>query len=98
MRRVPRTILHQSKRLGYVGTAPRDGSAARLRALVRRDVGIALAGLRRWGRLRAAIAGLPAGPAALAAATAGFADQAHLTRTARDFIGRTPASLRPAKA
>lgn len=69
-------------------------SAPRLRALVREDVGIALARLRRWGRLRAAIAGLPDSTAALAAATAGFADQAHLTRTARDFTGRTPASLR----
>ncbi|MFC8126235.1 helix-turn-helix domain-containing protein [Streptomyces sp. NPDC057302] len=69
-------------------------SAVRLRALVRQDVGIALTRLRRWGRLRSAIAELPGSTAALAAATAGFADQAHLTRTARDFIGRTPASLR----
>ncbi|MGW3199058.1 helix-turn-helix domain-containing protein [Streptomyces sp. NPDC001118] len=73
-------------------------SAPRLRALVRQDVGITLARLRRWGRLRTAIAGLPDGTAALAAATAGFADQAHLARTAGDFIGRTPASLRPTKA
>ncbi|MFJ8675607.1 helix-turn-helix domain-containing protein [Streptomyces sp. NPDC093589] len=73
-------------------------SAPRLRALVRQDVGIALARLRRWGRLRTAIADLPDSTAALAAATAGFADQAHLTRTARDFIGRTPASLRRAGA
>lgn len=73
-------------------------SAPRLRALVRQDVGIALARLRRWGRLRTAIADLPDSTAALAAATAGFADQAHLTRTARDFIGRTPASLRRAEA
>ncbi|ARF59232.1 hypothetical protein B1H19_04200 [Streptomyces gilvosporeus] len=69
-------------------------SAPRLRTLVRRDVGIALTRLRRWGRLRTAVATLPGGTAALAAATAGFADQAHFTRTARDFIGRTPASLR----
>lgn len=69
-------------------------SAPRLRALVRQDVGIALTRLRRWGRLRTAIADLPDSTAALAAATAGFADQAHLTRTARDFIGRTPASFR----
>ncbi|GAA3088694.1 hypothetical protein GCM10010449_10560 [Streptomyces rectiviolaceus] len=68
-------------------------SAPRLRALVRQDVGIALTRLRRWGRLRTAIGDLPDSTAALAAATAGFADQAHLTRTARDFIGRTPASL-----
>lgn len=70
-------------------------SAPRLRALVQQDVGITLARLRRWGRLRTAIAHLPDSTAALAAATAGFADQAHLTRTARDFVGRTPASLRP---
>ncbi|WP_229848913.1 helix-turn-helix domain-containing protein [Streptomyces melanogenes] len=69
-------------------------SAPRLRALVRQDVGIALARLRRWGRLRTAIADLRDSTAALAAATAGFADQAHLTRTARDFTGRTPASLK----
>ncbi|WP_237330092.1 helix-turn-helix domain-containing protein [Streptomyces sp. BA2] len=69
-------------------------SAPRLRALVRQDVGIALTRLRRWGRLRTAIADLPNSTAALAAATAGFTDQAHLTRTARDFIGRTPASFR----
>lgn len=69
-------------------------SAPRLRALVQRDVGISLARLRRWGRLRTAVADLADSTAALAAATAGFADQAHLARTARDFIGRTPASLR----
>jgi len=28
-------------------------------------------------------------------ATVGFADQAHLTRAARDFAGPTPGSLRP---
>ncbi|MEU8889987.1 helix-turn-helix domain-containing protein [Streptomyces sp. NPDC048442] len=72
-------------------------SDPRLRALVRRDVGIGLAHLRRWGRLRTAVAGLPDSTVALAAATAGFADQAHLTRTARDFTGRTPASLRRAE-
>ncbi|MFE6160588.1 helix-turn-helix domain-containing protein [Streptomyces sp. NPDC056486] len=73
-------------------------SAPRLRALVRQDVGITLSRLRRWGRLRTAIADLPDSTAALAAATAGFADQAHLTRTARDFIGRTPASLQRTEA
>ncbi|MFF9897950.1 helix-turn-helix domain-containing protein [Streptomyces longispororuber] len=73
-------------------------SAPRLRALVRQEVGITLACLRRWGRLRTAIADLPDSTAALAAATAGFADQAHLTRTARDLLGRTPASLRRADA
>ncbi|MEV1001283.1 helix-turn-helix domain-containing protein [Nonomuraea sp. NPDC050202] len=69
-------------------------SAPRLRALVRQGVGIPLTRLRQWGRLRAAIADLPATTVAMAAATAGFADQAHLTRTARDLMGRTPASIR----
>lgn len=77
--------------------APEVGlSAPRLRALVRQDVGIPLARLRRWGRLRTAVADLPDSTAALAAATAGFADQAHFTRTAHDFLGRTPSSLRRA--
>lgn len=73
-------------------------SAPRLRALARQDLGMTLARLRRWGRLRTAINNLPDSTIALAAATAGFADQAHLTRTARALIGRTPASLRRAEA
>ncbi|AQZ70524.1 hypothetical protein BKM31_20270 [[Actinomadura] parvosata subsp. kistnae] len=68
-------------------------SAARLRTLVRTSVGVPLARLRRWGRLRAAITVLPGRSVAAAAAEAGFADQAHLTRTARDLLGRTPLSL-----
>lgn len=69
-------------------------SAPRLRALVRQGVGIPLARLRQWGRLRAALAELPAATVATAAATAGFADQAHLARTARNLTGRTPTSMR----
>jgi AraC-like DNA-binding protein len=68
-------------------------SAARLRTLVRTSVGVPLARLRRWGRLRAAITVLPGRSVAAAAADAGFADQAHLTRTARGLLGRTPLSL-----
>jgi methylphosphotriester-DNA--protein-cysteine methyltransferase len=37
--------------------------------------------------------GLVDKPIALAAVDAGFADQAHLTRTATRLIGRTPADL-----
>lgn len=69
-------------------------SPPRLRALVRASVGIPLVRLRQWARLRAAVTGLPHASVATAAATAGFADQAHLTRTARSLLGRTPASLR----
>ncbi|MCA6092006.1 helix-turn-helix domain-containing protein [Streptomyces sp. SCA3-4] len=68
-------------------------SPARLRALVRESVGIPLVRLRQWGRLRNAIADLPHTSVAAAAAAAGFADQAHLARTSRTLLGRTPASL-----
>ncbi|WP_225878727.1 helix-turn-helix domain-containing protein [Spongiactinospora rosea] len=73
-------------------------SASRLRTLVRESAGVPLARLRRWGRLRNAIAGLPGGNVATAAAAAGFADQSHLTRTARSLLGRTPLSLTSASA
>ncbi|WP_331767749.1 helix-turn-helix domain-containing protein [Embleya sp. NBC_00896] len=70
-------------------------SPPRLRTLVRESVGIPLVRLRQWARLRTAIANLPRDTVAAGAATAGFADQAHLTRMARTMLGRTPASLRP---
>ena len=71
-------------------------SPARLRALVRAEVGIPLGTLRQWERLRTAVGSLVSGDEGIAdaAATAGFADQAHLTRTVRRLVGRTPASLR----
>ncbi|WP_240507289.1 helix-turn-helix domain-containing protein [Streptomyces kanamyceticus] len=73
-------------------------SAARLRALVAAQVGVPLSTLRQWRRLRGAVGPLVAGGGsrgiADAAAAAGFADQAHLTRAARRFVGRTPGSLR----
>ncbi|WP_234335911.1 helix-turn-helix domain-containing protein [Streptomyces sp. NRRL S-920] len=78
-------------------------SPARLRALVAAEIGVPLATMRQWRRLRKAFGSLVgAGGArgtggavgiAGAAAEAGFADQAHLTRAARRFIGRTPGSL-----
>ncbi|WP_345465151.1 helix-turn-helix domain-containing protein [Actinoallomurus oryzae] len=68
-------------------------SPPRLRALVHASIGIPLTRLRQWARLRAAVADLPGESVATAAATAGFADQAHLTRTARTLVGRTPASI-----
>ncbi|RJL32280.1 helix-turn-helix domain-containing protein [Bailinhaonella thermotolerans] len=70
-------------------------SPPRLRALVREEAGVPLVRLRAWERLRDAVARLGAAPVAPAAADAGFADQAHLTRTARALIGRTPATFRP---
>ncbi|WP_145881993.1 helix-turn-helix domain-containing protein [Streptomyces sp. BK340] len=68
-------------------------SPPRLRALVHASVGVPLARLRQWARLRVAVAELPRESAASAAAVAGFADQAHFTRTARSLLGRTPASI-----
>lgn len=73
---------------GEVGLSP-----SRLRALAHTEIGIPLTQLRLWSRLARAIAWLPYGPTARAAAAAGFADQAHFTRIARRFLGRTPGEL-----
>ncbi|MEV4800124.1 helix-turn-helix domain-containing protein [Nonomuraea sp. NPDC049421] len=92
-------VAHAVRR-GLLGEAPAAIAAdvglsmPRLRALVRAAVGVPLVRLRRWGRLRAAVSALPGTSVASAAAEAGFADQAHLARTARELLGRTPASLR----
>jgi AraC-like DNA-binding protein len=67
-------------------------SPSRLRALAHDDIGVPLTQLRLWSRLGRAIALMPYGSAA-AASAAGFADQAHFTRTARRFLGRTPGEL-----
>jgi len=68
-------------------------SPSRLRALVHEQTGAPPAQWRMWRRLRAAILDLPAKPIALAALDAGFADQAHLTRTATRLVGQTPGDL-----
>jgi AraC-like DNA-binding protein len=68
-------------------------SPSRLRTLAREEIGVPLTQLRLWSRLAQAISWLPYGPTAAAAAAAGFADQAHFTRTARRFLGRTPGGL-----
>jgi AraC-like DNA-binding protein/predicted enzyme related to lactoylglutathione lyase len=65
-------------------------SPSRLRALIRDQTGTPPAQLRRWQRLRAAIVSLQQNPIATAALDAGFADQAHLTRTATQLLGQTP--------
>jgi AraC-like DNA-binding protein len=70
-------------------------SPSRMRAVVHDAVGVPMAQLRLWSRLGHALALLPKATAADAAATAGFADQAHFTRTARRFLGRTPMELSP---
>ncbi len=68
----------------------------RLRRLVRKELGVSLAHLRLWRRLRCAIEHLPSVPIADAAFEAGFADQPHLTRTATRFLGWTPSELKRA--
>jgi AraC-like DNA-binding protein len=68
-------------------------SPSRLRSIVHEEIGVPLTQLRLWSRLARAILWLPYGPTAAAAAAAGFADQAHFTRTARRFLGRTPGEL-----
>jgi AraC-like DNA-binding protein len=79
---------------GVAGAAAGVGlSPSRLRALVHDLTGTSPARLRMWRRLRTAMLGLMDKPIALAAADAGFADQAHLTRTATQLIGRTPGDL-----
>jgi len=68
-------------------------SPSRLRSIAHDEIGAPLTQLRLWSRLARAILWLPYRPTAAAAAAAGFADQAHLTRTARRFLGRTPGEL-----
>ncbi|EPH39578.1 helix-turn-helix domain-containing protein [Streptomyces aurantiacus] len=95
-------VLHAVR--SSAGAARLDGvaaevglSPARLRALFRTEVGVPLGVMRRWLRLRTAVGALVDGGGAVAdaAVAAGFSDQAHLTRTARTLVGRTPASLLP---
>jgi AraC-like DNA-binding protein len=69
-------------------------SPSRLRTLVHDLTGTSPAQLRTWQRLRTAMFSLTDKPIALAAADAGFADQAHLTRTANRLLGQTPAAWR----
>jgi AraC-like DNA-binding protein len=71
-------------------------SPQRLRALARDQLGMPLARWRVWTRLRRAAEALQAGQSlADAASTAGFADQAHLTRQMREMMGLTPAMVLP---
>lgn len=77
--------------VAMVGLSPQ-----RLRALARQQVGMPLARWRMWARLRRAAEALRAGESvAGAAVTAGFADQAHLTRGMRDMMGLTPSAVLP---
>jgi AraC-like DNA-binding protein len=71
-------------------------SPQRLRALARSQLGMPLARWRVWTRLRRAAEALQNGQSpADAALTAGFADQAHLTRQMREMMGVTPSAVLP---
>lgn len=66
-------------------------SEARLRALAKRDLGVPLTKVAGYHRLARAAEVIADGASlAEAAAAAGFADQAHLTRTFKAMIGLTP--------
>ena len=72
-------------------------SPQRLRAVAHETLGMPLARWRVWARLRRAAEALVAGqPLADAAVTAGFADQAHLSRWMREMMGLTPTEVLPA--
>ncbi|MFI9815648.1 helix-turn-helix domain-containing protein [Saccharothrix variisporea] len=74
-------------------------SPQRLRALAREQVGMPVTRWRVWVGLRRAAEALWAGQSpAEAAATAGFADQAHLTRRMREMLGLTPAAVPRARS
>ncbi|PWF46038.1 helix-turn-helix domain-containing protein [Massilia glaciei] len=69
-------------------------STSRLRALATQELGIPLAGWVMWRKLERAGRSLSGGASlAEAAFEAGFADQAHFTRTMRKVLGITPRML-----
>ncbi|WP_437817498.1 helix-turn-helix domain-containing protein [Sorangium sp. So ce1078] len=68
------------------GLSPRQ-----MRHAFARDVGLPMRAYLRWKRLRRAIAAVEAGASlSAAAASAGFADSAHLSRVFREQFGMTP--------
>ena len=70
---------------------------SRLRALSQTQFGVPLSKLVMWGKVRSACLAMARGASlADAALDAGFADQAHLTRTMSDVIGLTPGEARAA--
>lgn len=72
-------------------------SASRLRALSQAQIGVPFGKLVLWKKVRLACLAMARGASLAAAAIdAGFADQAHLTRTMADVIGLTPGEARAA--
>jgi AraC-like DNA-binding protein len=75
-------------------------SPYRLSRAFPRELGVSVTTYRNRVRVGRALDQLDRGESGLAdlAASLGFADQAHLTRTVRDHVGQTPAALRRALA
>ncbi|MCW5663716.1 MAG: helix-turn-helix domain-containing protein [Piscinibacter sp.] len=72
-------------------------SASRLRALSRAQFGVPFGKLVLWKKVRLACLAMARGASLVDAGfDAGFADQAHLTRTMADVIGLTPGEARSA--
>ncbi|OKJ05280.1 helix-turn-helix domain-containing protein [Kitasatospora sp. CB01950] len=73
-----------------------DASPYRLSRAFPRELGVTVTHYRHRVRLARALDRLEAGETSLStlAADLGYADQAHLTRTARRHLGRTPTALR----
>ncbi|MCP3143270.1 helix-turn-helix domain-containing protein [Pyxidicoccus xibeiensis] len=68
------------------GLSPRQ-----MRHAFARDIGLPMRAYLRWKRLRRAITAVEEGASlSAAAAAAGFADSAHLTRVFREQFGMTP--------
>jgi len=81
----------QARDPAAVAAAHAGISSSRLRALCRQQFGVPFSKLVVWRKVRQACLAMGRGESlAQAAADAGFADQAHLTRTMSDVIGLTP--------
>jgi AraC-like DNA-binding protein len=68
-------------------------SAAHLRDLFRRDVGVPMRRFALWHRTMRALGAFSRIPATRAAHDAGFADLAHFSRTCRQMLGDSPSGL-----
>ena len=72
-------------------------SPSRLRALAQAQFGVPFSKLVLWKKVRMACLAMARGASLVdASLEAGFADQAHLTRTMADVIGLTPGEARSA--
>jgi AraC-like DNA-binding protein len=86
--------LQRSPRVSDVAAAV-GLTRRRLERDFRREIGLPPGAVARTARLQRSLTAMLRGaPPTDAAATGGFADQPHLTRTMRDLVGLTPAAFR----